>query len=159
LSPFELKSLLTTILSARDHNVADVMLGMSTSSRWRNIQVQSKTGLEVANALKTSTSGIALPNSMTISTQSAGYLAGNFCKIELSHDGVSACPQSIFGRGLNVSIIDPLDGAIIESASFDTHCSSDESDDFAKMIEWLEPGIIVAIVVKVKSSFPPIVFF
>ncbi|KAJ3232420.1 hypothetical protein HDU78_007167 [Chytriomyces hyalinus] len=150
LSPYEIKMLLNTVLSARDqsHSSADVALGLSTSYRWRNIQVQGGAEAEAKNVLKMSTSGVALPSQITISVQSAGFSAGNFSKVDLSRDGVPAPLSAIFGRGLNVVVIDPLDGAIIESASFDTHISSEEAYEFVKMIEWVESGVIVIVVAK-----------
>ncbi|KAJ3400280.1 hypothetical protein HDU80_007107 [Chytriomyces hyalinus] len=150
LSPYEMKMLLNTVLSARDqtHSSADVALGLSTSYRWRNIQVQGGANAEAKNVLKMSTSGVALPSHLTVSVQSAGFSAGNFCKVDLMRDGVSIPLSAIFGRGLNVVVIDPLDGAIIESASFDTHISRDESYEFVKMIEWVDPGVIVIVVAK-----------
>ncbi|KAI8621677.1 glycosyl hydrolases family 15-domain-containing protein [Chytriomyces sp. MP71] len=146
LSPYEMKMLLNTVLSAREqtYSAADVALGLSTSYRWRNIHVQDS----AANVLKMSTSGVALPSQLIISAQSAGFSAGNFAKVDLARDSAPTPLPAIFGRGLNVAVIDPLDGAIIESASFDTHISSDESYEFAKMIEWVDPGVLVVVVAK-----------
>ncbi|KAI9345534.1 glycosyl hydrolases family 15-domain-containing protein [Obelidium mucronatum] len=149
LSPYETKMLLNTVLSARDqtNTSADASLGLSTSYRWRNIQVQNNEA-DAKNVLKMSTSGVALPSNLIISVQSGGFSAGNFAKIELSRDSNSTPLPAIFGRGLNVAVIDPLDGAIIESASFDTHISTEESYEFTKMIEWVDPGSIVIVVAK-----------
>lgn len=47
---------------------------------------------------------------------------------------------------MNVSIVDPYDGTILQTASFDTHISREESEEFAKLIEWLEPGTLAIIV-------------
>ncbi|KAJ3028494.1 UNVERIFIED_CONTAM: hypothetical protein HDU68_001562 [Siphonaria sp. JEL0065] len=149
LSPYEMKMLLNTVLSARDqtNTSADASLGLSTTYRWRNIQVQSNES-DTKNVLKMSTSGVALPSTLIIAAQSAGFSAGNFSKIDLSRDSNATPLPAIFGRGLNVAVIDPLDGAIIESASFDTHISTEESYEFTKMIEWVDPGLIVIIVAK-----------
>ncbi|KAI8849362.1 glycosyl hydrolases family 15-domain-containing protein [Chytridium lagenaria] len=140
LSPYELKSLLATVLSTREQT------SMSTLSRWRSIQVQNN-GV-VDNPLKMSTTGIVLPSSLTIATQSGGFAAGNFAKVEILKDGASVSLPAIFGRGLNIIVLDPLDGSLVETAAFDSHISSEESDEFAKMIEWLEPGMIVLVVAK-----------
>ncbi|KAJ3219851.1 hypothetical protein HDU67_009039 [Dinochytrium kinnereticum] len=149
LSPYELKSLLVTVLSAREQtsNVSDVIgMGMSTLSRWRSIQVQNTSLPD--NALKMSTTGIVLPSSLTIAAQSGGFAAGNFCKVEVSKDGSAIGLPAIFGRGMNVVVLDPLDGSLVETAAFDSHISSEESDEFAKMVEWLEPGMIVIVAIK-----------
>ncbi|KAJ3114831.1 Carbon-nitrogen hydrolase [Phlyctochytrium bullatum] len=95
-----------------------------------------------------STTGVMLPSTITIAAQSAGFSAGNFAKVEISKDGSSVALPAIFGRGLNVVVFDPLDGSLVETAAFDTHISADESDEFAKMIEWLEPGMIAVVVAK-----------
>lgn len=44
-----------------------------------------------------------------------------------------------------MAVIDPLDGTVLERANFDTHISQDESEEFARLIEWLEPGMIVVV--------------
>ncbi|KAJ3135016.1 hypothetical protein HK100_003153 [Physocladia obscura] len=142
LSPFELKMLLNTVLTARDqiNNAADSSVGLSTTYRWRN--------WNKSNSLKLATSGVALPSQLIITAQSGGYNSGNFAKIDLNRDGSSAPVQTIFGRGLNVVVLDPLDGVIIESASFDTHISTEESYEFVQMIESLDVGSIVIVVAK-----------
>jgi hypothetical protein len=138
------------VLSAREQtvSVSDSAFGLSTSYRWRNIQVQGTT-IDSANALKLSTTGIALASQLIVSVQSGGFNSGNFSKVEIVRDGNLATLPAIFGRGLNVVILDPLDGAIVEAASFDTHISPEESEELAKLIEWLEPGMLVVIVAKV----------
>ncbi|ORY50715.1 phosphorylase kinase alphabeta [Rhizoclosmatium globosum] len=149
LSPYEMKMLLNTVLSARDqtNTSADASIGLSTSYRWRNMQGQDAE-LDSKNVVKMATSGVALPSQIVISAQSAGFSAGNFAKISLARDSSSTPLPAIFGRGLNVAVIDPLDGAIIESASFDTHISAEESYELTKMIEWVDPGCIVIVVAK-----------
>ncbi|KAJ3070694.1 hypothetical protein HDU98_006295 [Podochytrium sp. JEL0797] len=149
LSPYEMKMLLRTVLSARDqtNTSADSSLGLSTTYRWRNIPTQNDES-SARHIVKMTTSGIALPSTLTISAQSAGFTDGNFAKIELARDSHSVPLPAIFGRGLNVAVLDPLDGAIIESASFDTHISSEESYEFTKMIESVDPGSIVIVVAK-----------
>jgi len=47
---------------------------------------------------------------------------------------------------LNVIILDPFDGIVMQTASFDTHISKEESEEFAKLIEWLEPGTLAIVV-------------
>ncbi|KAJ3112618.1 hypothetical protein HDU96_004369 [Phlyctochytrium bullatum] len=153
LSPSEMKSLLQAILSPPNENSAAqaIGIGLSTLSKLRGIQIFG-CGPSV-NATETARKGdiIAaqgLPSTLTLSLQSAGFSAGNYAKVELIRDGKPVELSASYGRGLNVFLIDSLDGSIVETASFDTHVSADESAEFVKFIEWTEPGMIVAIVLK-----------
>ena len=40
-------------------------------------------------------------------------------------------------------VIDPIQGVLVESVTFDTHISEDESDDLARLVDWLQPGMVV----------------
>jgi hypothetical protein len=91
-------------------------------------------------------------SSLSISIQSGGYCDGNFAFMDIQRDNVSITPISSFGRGLNVIVFDSIDGSILESATFDSHISAEESEDFSKMIESLEIGSIVAIAAKVRNE-------
>jgi hypothetical protein len=77
-------------------------------------------------------------STLTIKVQSGGYHSGNFSKI-LVNDST----MSVSSRGINVVAIDPAQGVIVESVSFDTHFSEDESDDLARLIDWLQPGVVI----------------
>jgi hypothetical protein len=156
LSPFEVKSLLITILSASEQTSKVVESKTNTgpfsmaSYKMRTLQVHAYTAAEATSILKSSTTGMTLPSELTLSAQSGGYFAGNFATIEILRDGLSVTLPTIFGRGLNVVVIDSMDGSIVETAAFDTHVSSHESEEFAKMIEWLEPGMLVVVVAQVN---------
>ncbi|KAJ3379922.1 hypothetical protein HDU84_006316 [Entophlyctis sp. JEL0112] len=144
LSPYEMKMLLNAVLSCKDQgdSSADSSVGLSTTYRWRNI---SERELTHENKLKM-TSNVILPSKLVVKAQSGGNTGGNFAKIDIIRDKSQALVSAIFGRGLNVTVLDPLDGAIIESASFDTHFSSSESYEFVKMIEHVDVGSIVVVV-------------
>lgn len=124
LSPFEFKSLLGQVLMARE-------------------QTSHPTSAIQENTIK---------QAVSITCQSGGFKAGNFAHIDVSVDGEGQSNRGIFGRGLNVVIISPQSGAIIETGSFDTHVSQEESNEFAKTIEWTEPGSIVVVVSKDECS-------
>lgn len=89
---------------------------------------------------------------LSITCQSGGFKAGNFALIEILADGEGQSPRVIFGRGLNIVVIDPLSGQVIETGSFDTHVSKEEASEFAKTIEWIEPGYIIIVVSKDECS-------
>ncbi|KAJ3263115.1 Phosphorylase b kinase regulatory subunit alpha, partial [Borealophlyctis nickersoniae] len=147
LSPFEMKSLLGQVLAAHDQTTslpAPLTHNLSSQFRWRAIHVNSS-----ESALRLSEMGANLPTELVISAQSGGFHSGNFSRIDITRDGQ---PQPLrgfsFGRGLNVVIVDPFDGSVLERATFDTHISQEESNEFARLVEWLDPGTIVIIVVK-----------
>ncbi|KAJ3228247.1 hypothetical protein HK099_005257 [Clydaea vesicula] len=141
MSPFELKSLCGQVLNSADYCNATndpAESTFSTAARWKQIHLQNAGH----------TQSIGLPNQLTIRAQSAGHNTGNFAKIEVLKDGKMQDVTISVGRGLNVIIFDPLDGEIVETATFDSHSSSEESDEFANMIEWLDTGMIVVVVSK-----------
>ncbi|KAI9001604.1 glycosyl hydrolases family 15-domain-containing protein [Gaertneriomyces semiglobifer] len=170
LSPYEMKSLLGQILAAHDAcTKPDAINNFSSSSsatpqpwiqdghglppfmqsqsRWRhlgNIHVQAS--VESA-ALKLYHIAGDLPTEIVVNAQSAGFAAGNWVKIEVWRDGMEVLPATgiTWGRGLNVCVVDPLDGGILERATFDTHISESESEEFVRLIEWLDPGTIVVV--------------
>ncbi|KAJ3212966.1 hypothetical protein HDU67_003496 [Dinochytrium kinnereticum] len=150
LSPSEMKSLLNTILATPDQISSGeaIGIGMSALSKWRIIQVQNSSGEPIKPSSSSSTNSSSLPSNLSISVQSGGFSAGSFAKVEMSRDGVPVNLSAIYGRGLNVVVADPLDGSIVETAAFDTHVSCDESAEFVRFIDCLEPGMIVAIALK-----------
>ncbi|TPX56330.1 hypothetical protein PhCBS80983_g04610 [Powellomyces hirtus] len=160
LSPFEMKSLLGQILAAHDScNMLppSAAPGVVTAAgshlpplRWHrlgHVQVQPGTTTDHASssAMRLSNIGANLPTELVIRVQSAGFTAGCFTKMEIVRDGAHQPIRGVFGRGLNVAVLDPLDGTIVERASYDTHISRDESDEFAKLIDLLEPGTLVVV--------------
>jgi hypothetical protein len=57
---------------------------------------------------------------MEIVCQSAGFNAGSFATIELLHDNRAQPIKLIFGRGLNVMVLNSNNGQVMETCSFDT---------------------------------------
>ncbi|KAJ3015878.1 hypothetical protein HKX48_004326 [Thoreauomyces humboldtii] len=145
LSPFEMKSLLGQILAAHDScNLPETSTGAVSVARWRHLGHVQVQGTE-SSAMRLANIGANLPTELTLRVQSAGFLAGSFTKMEVTRDGQLQHIRGVFGRGLNVAVLDPLDGTVIERASYDTHVSRQESDDFVKLVEWLEPGMMVVV--------------
>ncbi|KAI8602494.1 glycosyl hydrolases family 15-domain-containing protein [Dissophora ornata] len=160
LSPFELKSLLGTVLSGPtlSANATNMLLRNQSSSRLSpisgrrhagNISLTDATDCNVTPNIASSGPSMSLgavpiPNmsagstTLTIKVQSGGYHSGNFSKILINES-----TMSVSSRGINVVAIDPVQGVLIESVSFDTHISEDESDDLARLVDWLHPGMIV----------------
>ncbi|TPX35193.1 hypothetical protein SeLEV6574_g08204 [Synchytrium endobioticum] len=106
-------------------------------------------GVKIAQASQTDpeaslarSANLPLPNTLFLGIQSAGLSAGNFCRIEICRDGQLIPLPGVVGRGLNVVILDPFDGAIVEFASFDVHTSTEDSENLGKLLQFLEPGMI-----------------
>jgi hypothetical protein len=108
------------------------MLGMvlSASEHTKMIPVAS-------DGTKTPTQSLTV----NVSVQSAGYHDGNFSRVTVTGNTVNELDD----RGLNVALLSPYNGSLIETASFDTHISNEESDDFARLLDSLEPGVIVIV--------------
>ncbi|KAG0057679.1 hypothetical protein BGZ83_005618 [Gryganskiella cystojenkinii] len=161
LSPFELKSLLGTVLSGPtlSSNATNTLLRNQSSGRLSPISGRRQMGnvslygesSDTAVSSNIASSGpsasvgaLPIPNmikgstSFTVKVQSGGYHSGNFSKIIINES-----TMSVSSRGINMVVIDPVQGVLIESVSFDTHISEDESDDLARLIDWLQPGMIV----------------
>ncbi|KAF9206350.1 hypothetical protein BGZ49_002595 [Haplosporangium sp. Z 27] len=161
LSPFELKSLLGTVLSGPtlSANATNTLLRNQSSGRLS--PTMSGRSHQSSNSLvgdgdnnafssiassggPTSLGSVPIPNmgkntdTVTIKVQSGGYHSGNFSKILINES-----TMSVSSRGINMVVIDPVQGVLIESVSFDTHISEDESDDLARLVDWLQPGMIV----------------
>lgn len=124
LGPFEVKSLLNFVLSARDQTIG----------------VINYLSAVVADRSATSPTHTKAVN-LDISVQAAGHSDGNFCHIKVNGQVVVAGGE----RGMNVVVLNPEDGSIMESTSFDTHMSREESEDFAWLIESVESGTIVVV--------------
>ncbi|KAG0263244.1 hypothetical protein BG011_009079 [Mortierella polycephala] len=161
LSPFELKSLLGTVLSGPtlSSNATNTLLRNQSSGNLssmtgvrRQMGNVSLTGepsdgnviSNIASSGSTVSLGAPIPNmdkdstSLTIKVQSGGYHSGNFSKILINES-----TMSVSSRGISMVVIDLVQGVILESVSFDTHISEDESDDLARLVDWLQPGMIV----------------
>ena len=161
LSPFELKSLLGTVLSGPtlSANATNTLLRNQSSGRLSPTMSGRRPLTSLAgegggdgnvsrNIASSGTSvsmgTVPIPNlgkgsnEVTIKVQSGGYHSGNFSKILINES-----TMSVSSRGINMVVIDPVQGVLIESVSFDTHISEDESDDLARLVDWLQPGMIV----------------
>ena len=79
---------------------------------------------------------------------SLSKLTGNFCSIEIERDDVLQSIPLTFSRGPNVIVLDFLDGNLVETAVFDTHISSLDSEEFTRLVEWQNPGTIIIIMAK-----------
>ncbi|KAF9540563.1 hypothetical protein EC957_004001 [Mortierella hygrophila] len=159
LSPFELKSLLGTVLSGPtlSSHATNTLLRNQSSGRLSPDRRQGGVSLSGDFLENNVTSNIAssgpsssalgaipIPNmakgstTFTIKVQSGGFHSGNFSKILINESMLS-----VSSRGINMVVIDPVQGVLLESVSFDTHISEDESDDLARLVDWLQPGMIV----------------
>jgi hypothetical protein len=74
--------------------------------------------------------------------------AGDFCRIEVARDDILQDISMTFSRGLNVVVLDYIDGNVVETAVFDTHISSMESDSFTRFVDSLESGSIIILLCK-----------
>ncbi|KAK9727373.1 hypothetical protein K7432_001905 [Basidiobolus ranarum] len=135
LSPYELKSLLGTILSGPNLSSSSdetiTRKNQQIGKHWRNVCVVDKS---------------CSKSLLSIRVQSGGYSDGNFSRIVINDNSIN-----IENRGLNVVVVDPVEGIILETTSFDTHISENDAEDFVKLIEWLEPGTVV--VISAKDDF------
>lgn len=139
-----MKSLLGQVLNSHYDAPNIYKSSFITPYKLRNINVsKSRSSLSLNQQ-----AGLPLISNLTITTQSGGYHAGNFARIEMKKDGKGEAINHIFSRGMNVCLIDPKEGAVIESGSFDTHKSPEDSEDLARVLDWLDAGTIVIICAK-----------
>jgi len=83
-----------------------------------------------------------------IITRSAGFLDGNTGQIMIDNVMVFEMDR----RGMGVVVIDEEDASVLETATFDTHYSAEESNQFADFITSQRSESIVAIVAKDEAS-------
>lgn len=115
----------------------------STADRWRQIEDR------YSGVASSETRGSELvSSSLKITAQSGGFYDGNFCRVEIERDGMLQDIPFSFSRGVNVVVLDALDLTVIETAVFDTHGSSMESEELTRMIEWVEPGCVIVLLCK-----------
>lgn len=144
LSPFELKSLLSTVLSGpslchtnnnniivRDRPGGFLML--STAEKNREEAESNNSYIPLLSENKV----------IQIKAQSGGYFSGNFAKVEINGTVMEAN-----SRGIHVWAVDRNENIILERASFDTHISEEESQEFTKFLNWLNNDMIVIIASK-----------
>lgn len=145
LPPYELKMLLGTILSGPNLStcniysvIRDQTTGQSAGS-WRNVNLNVSPSVDQQPNL----GDLSQLTKMTVIAQSAGYSSGNFARIEINNVRLP-----VASRGLNVVVVDPFDGVIADTTSFDTHWSETDSNDFAKFLDWMDPGMIIVVCCK-----------
>ncbi len=88
-----------------------------------------------------------LVSPVSILVESAGQEVGDFGHIYLNGRNVS--PE---GRGYNLAVIDPTDGAVEAVAHFDTHLDETASQKVADFIKAIPRGRIVAVAVADEAS-------
>jgi phosphorylase kinase alpha/beta subunit len=150
LSPFELKSLLFTILSGphlchaanmvvRDRPGGFLMLSTTdVSTAQQNHREQAEKENSYIPLLSSHVDRV-----LSIKAQSGGYFSGNFAKVEINGSVMEAN-----SRGIHVWAIDRNENIILERASFDTHISEEESQEFIKFLNWISTGMIIIIASK-----------
>ena len=156
LSPFEMKTLLATILSGprlcdsdiviRDKPGGFLMLSLPLSKKEKQLQYeqqQQQKQSEETTDLAATTMVVENNNKLVISAQSAGYNWGNFARVDIN--GHTLHGNS---RGIHVWAIDRSTQLLLERGSFDTHISTEESVEFKRFIDWLSPGTIVVVAAK-----------
>ncbi|KAI9257275.1 glycosyl hydrolases family 15-domain-containing protein [Phascolomyces articulosus] len=158
LSPFEIKSLLGTILSGprlcdtdimvRDKPGGLLMLSLPPSKKEKQQQYeqqkqQNNTVTPSTPLAPAATMVVDNNNKLVIRAQSAGYNWGNFARVDIN--GHTLHGNS---RGIHVWAIDRSTQLLLERGSFDTHISTEESLEFKRFIDWLSPGTIVVVAVK-----------
>ncbi|KAJ1556466.1 Cell surface hyaluronidase [Cladochytrium tenue] len=104
--------------------------------------------------LKFASSGCSVdgPRQLSITVQSAGFNDGNFVKIDVRRDGNLLKLSDNYSRGINAVALDPLDGSILDCRNFDTHASSEASEEFALFVESLEPQTLVVLAIQDEGS-------
>jgi hypothetical protein len=147
LSPFELKSLLFTVLSGphlchatnmivRDRPGGFLML--STTNALSIHREETEKENSYIPLLSTHADSV-----LSIKAQSGGYFSGNFAKVE-----INGLVMEANSRGIHVWAIDRNENIILERASFDTHISEEESRAFTKFLNWISTGMIIVIASK-----------
>lgn len=147
LSPFELESLLFTVLSGphlcrmnnlivRDRPGGFLMLSTNSTS-FNNDKKEETTDNSYIPLISD------FQKSLSIKAQSGGYFSGNFAKVEINGTIMEAN-----SRGIHVWAIDRNQNTILERASFDTHISVEESQAFIRFIHWIANGMVIVIASK-----------
>ena len=119
-----------------------------------SLGIESEFDLQSPSVLSPGLAGLSLmdqrkvPNELLIRAQSAGYLSGNFASVNIFCDGIEQPMTFIFGRGLNLILIDQYIGTVLEAVSYDTNASQKDSEEFAHRLESVERGYLVVIVAK-----------
>ncbi|KAJ3375103.1 hypothetical protein GGF31_005825 [Allomyces arbusculus] len=137
LSPSQVVTLVTSIFSTNVSLPNDLHhTGRAPSP---NIKVVSGAALApVGSSLRSA--GATNGDSLVVTAQSAGYLDGNFAKVQ-----VGAMQLVLTGRGLHVVVIDPVSGVVIEQTCFDTCAATAESEDLADFLASIDDDLLVAL--------------
>ncbi|RCI02792.1 hypothetical protein CU098_004590 [Rhizopus stolonifer] len=148
LSPFELQSLLGSVMSGPGMcEDAEIMI----RDKPGGLLVLSKE-FDPSRQLATDVPALKMPpskknanpeNTFVVRVQSGGYKAGNFVRAEINGNVLAANT-----RGLHVWAIDRVEKLVLEHASFDTHISTEESDELAHFIRRLSSGLVVVMASK-----------
>ncbi|KAL1919737.1 uncharacterized protein VTP21DRAFT_1668 [Calcarisporiella thermophila] len=165
LSPYEIKSLLATVLSGPSLSCHDVRSLYSANiipdtphGEWtlainqrQNFHFTHTPSTDAENTFEYTSNLKPIPGkesgTAVIRARSAGYVAGNYAHIEIN--GVI---MPVSSRGLNVVVLDVGRSAILETANFDTHISQDEAKDLVNLIECLDQNTVVVICGKDECS-------
>ncbi|MDJ0556981.1 MAG: interleukin-like EMT inducer domain-containing protein [Microcoleaceae cyanobacterium MO_207.B10] len=115
--------------------------GAKTKTALESLSNEQAVSCERSFSVKPESSG-----ALSISVKSAGLEYGNMAAITKNGNLVNI--NDGYQRGLNVAIFDESDGKLIDSKSFDLFSDPTAAESFAKLIEGLSKGKIVAIAVK-----------
>ncbi|MEH2258483.1 interleukin-like EMT inducer domain-containing protein [Nostoc sp.] len=85
---------------------------------------------------------------LLIKVNSQGIKAGNFAQLTLGNEDLA---KGNYREGLNVAIVNEYTGEIIKFQNFNTAESREQGIEFAKLVEGLTVGRIVAIAIKGKA--------
>lgn len=103
------------------------------------------------------------PGSLTIHLLSAGFNGGSEVSIKVGKQSVAEAvigsgPQMVGRelapgkRGLNVAVVDGIQGAVVMVDVFDTHGKAEESSRFESLIHSLRPGMILLLAIMDEAS-------
>lgn len=130
MSPFEVKSLLATILSG------PTLSAHASNELW-----------DAPKALRLHGRGVEVPTDLSFTLRSGGFFAGKSACIAIGGQEVP-----INRRGFNLVAIDLVERELVDALGFDTHCSESDSHALARYIDQLSPGILVAGAVNDEAS-------
>ncbi|KAJ9089246.1 hypothetical protein DSO57_1014997 [Entomophthora muscae] len=123
MSPFEIKSLLATILSGptlSTHDAHEILdEPQARQPRLRNTEIPDS-------------------DFFFFTVRSGGFAAGKFAFISINGQEVP-----INDRGFNIVSINMAERVIVDALCFDTHFNENDSHELAGYIDTLQPGIIV----------------
>jgi hypothetical protein len=156
LSPFEIKGILKRVLTmnivdegSRSSKKTNSMSNMHFESEDEKFSAEDLNGSKIASEANVSDSWFGpLRDVISITVRSAGYLDGNYCKIELNSVPIVELGE----RGINLVVIDSKDGTIIQNSSFDTHISEEESEELIKTLQYISEEDIVILCVRDDAS-------